>query len=93
MTQNNLNGFLNTLNDDATVFHIDGILKTPDIISRPTGVETYNIIMQTVNDFLERYKYFVHFLSILLRHCVKDLALIRQLKIVCALDAQHLFAQ
>lgn len=72
MTQNNLNDFLDTLNDDATVFHIDGVLSTPDIISRPTGVETYNIIMQTVNDFLERYKYCVHFHSNLLRHYVKD---------------------
>lgn len=56
MTQNNLNKFLITLNDDATVFHIDAALSIPDVISRPTAVEIYNIIVQTVNDFLERFE-------------------------------------
>lgn len=54
MTQNNLNNFLSTLNDDATAFYIDAVLSIPDVISRPTGFEIYNIIMQTVNDFLKR---------------------------------------
>lgn len=44
------------MNDDATVFYIDAALSIPDVISRPTAVEIYNIIVQTVNDFLERFE-------------------------------------
>lgn len=54
MTLTNLHEFLNVLDDNDTKFYVDALLWSSDVISQPTIVEIYNIVMQTVNNFLDR---------------------------------------
>lgn len=95
MIQNNLNNFLGILNDDATAFCIDAALSMPDVVSRPTGIEIYNIIMQTVNDFLERYLFACFYRLDRTEHDrthIKSNTLL-QFEIICALDEWLLFSR
>lgn len=55
LTTRNLNEFMEALKTNEPLFHIDATLSIPEIILRPSGSEVYNIILQVVQDFLERY--------------------------------------
>lgn len=46
--------FMASLSGDRPLFHIDANLATPDIIICPNGSEIEGIVMQVVEDFIER---------------------------------------
>lgn len=54
-TMKNLNEFLEALKRNEPLFCIDAVISIPDVILHPTGIEVYNIIIQRVNGFMERY--------------------------------------
>lgn len=45
------------------MFQVDAILASPEIIMRPTAAEIYNIIINSVKDFLERLKSFTRWMD------------------------------
>lgn len=54
LVRNNLNAFIHALDDDEPLFQVDAQLMLPDILLRPTPNEIYDIIFQSVKDFLNR---------------------------------------
>lgn len=53
LVRNNLNKFIDALNGEEPLFQIDAQLMLPEIILRPTPTDIYEIIFQSVKDFLE----------------------------------------
>lgn len=60
LVRNNLNAFIRALDggddddNDGPLFQVDAQLMLPEIILRPTANEIYEIIFQSVKDFLDR---------------------------------------
>lgn len=54
LVRNNLNAFHAALDDEEPLFQVDAQLMLPEIILRPSPNEIYEIIFQSVKDFLQR---------------------------------------
>jgi dynein heavy chain, axonemal len=54
-TTRNLQGFSEKLMATEVMFEVDAVLAAPEIIMKPMANEIYNIMVNSVKDFLERY--------------------------------------
>lgn len=55
LTKNNLSKFIDRIKTDCPLFYVDASLLIPQIILQPNRLEVYNIFMQIVKMFLERF--------------------------------------
>lgn len=51
---NNLDAYNRFLNGRTAWFMLDCVLGTPDIVTRPTPAQIYNILIHCAKDFSER---------------------------------------
>lgn len=59
----NLQQFEKQLNGDKPIFQVDAILTSPFITLRPNATEIYNILINSMKDFLKRSKIFTRWMN------------------------------
>ncbi|KAG8251739.1 Dynein heavy chain 10, axonemal, partial [Homalodisca vitripennis] len=52
----NLEKFNRSLNSKSALFSIESVLASPDVVTRPTAYQVYNMIVYCSRDFLDRFK-------------------------------------
>lgn len=63
LASENLRMFEKQLNGDKPVFQVDAILASPFITLRPNATEIYNILINSMKDFLKRSKVFTRWMN------------------------------